>query len=74
MRVLARVEAALLHQTGYMFPWTPVMLATGIGLYFGIRAEPAMPAYAGLVCLCLAFVFARRWLAPGVGSLAIGGR
>ena len=48
MRVLARVEAALLHQTGYLFPWTPVMLATGIGLYFGARSEPGWPVYAGL--------------------------
>ncbi|WP_371808683.1 hypothetical protein [Ruegeria sp. HKCCD4884] len=73
MRVLARVEAALLCQTGYLFPWTPVLLATGIGLYFGIRAEPELRDYAGLAGLCVVLITVRRWLAPGVGSLAIGG-
>ncbi|WP_170344144.1 ComEC/Rec2 family competence protein [Ruegeria atlantica] len=73
MRVLARVEAALLHQTGYLFPWTPVLLATGIGLYFGVRVEPDRSVYAGLVCLGIALVPLRRRLPPGVGTLAIGG-
>ncbi|WP_306979958.1 ComEC/Rec2 family competence protein [Ruegeria sp. YS9] len=73
MRVLARVEAALLHQTGYLFPWTPVLLATGIGLYFGVRVEPDRSVYAGLVCLGIALVALRRRLPPGVGTLAIGG-
>ncbi|NOD87516.1 MULTISPECIES: ComEC/Rec2 family competence protein [unclassified Ruegeria] len=73
MRVLARVEAALLCQTGYLFPWTPVLLATGIGLYFSIRAEPELLDYAGLAGLCAVLITVRRWLAPGVGSLAIGG-
>ncbi|WP_209599554.1 ComEC/Rec2 family competence protein [Ruegeria sp. HKCCSA071] len=73
MRVLTRVEAALLHQTGYLFPWTPVMLATGIGLYFGARSEPGWPVYAGLSCLFLALVALSRRLPPGVGTLATGG-
>ncbi|WP_298848005.1 ComEC/Rec2 family competence protein [uncultured Ruegeria sp.] len=73
MRVLARVEAALLHQTGYLFPWTPVMVATGIGLYFGVRVEPDRSVYAGLICLCLTLIALRRWLPAGAGTLAIGG-
>ncbi len=32
--------AALLGQRGHLFPWTPVFLAVGIGLYFALRVEP----------------------------------
>ncbi len=48
MRVLARVEAALLRQRGHLFVWAPVCLATGIGLYFGLRFEPAPGHYAAM--------------------------
>ena len=74
MRVLARVEAALLNQTGYLFPWSPVLLAIGIGLYFGVRISSrigrSMPVLSVLETLLVAL---RRRLPPGVGTLAIGG-
>ncbi|WP_170752920.1 ComEC/Rec2 family competence protein [Ruegeria lacuscaerulensis] len=73
MRVLARVEAALLNQTGYLFQWSPVCLAIGIGLYFGLRSEPEWQVYAGLFVAGMAALAAARWMRPGWASLAIGG-
>ena len=32
-------------QRGYLFPWVPVLLAVGIGIYFGLRIEPGVPVY-----------------------------
>ncbi|ETW14201.1 competence protein ComE-like protein [Roseivivax marinus] len=39
---------ALSQQEGHLFPWVPVCLATGIGLYFGLRVEPPVWALAAL--------------------------
>lgn len=33
-------SAAVLAQRGYLFPWVPVCLALGIGIYFNLRSEP----------------------------------
>ena len=73
MRVLARAQAALLNQTGFLFPWSPVCLAVGIGLYFGLRFEPDWTAYFGLGCIGLGLIWLTRVLPSGWGSLAIGG-
>ncbi|MEM7075898.1 MAG: ComEC/Rec2 family competence protein [Pseudomonadota bacterium] len=35
-------------QRGHLFPWSPVALACGIGLYFLCPAEPGAAAYAGV--------------------------
>jgi len=32
--------SAILAQRGYLFPWSPVALALGIGIYFALRFEP----------------------------------
>ena len=67
MRELVRVETALWGQRGFLLPWSPVCVAAGIGLYFGLRIEPGLIVYAvlaGLV-LCLA-ALAWRW--PGAFS------
>jgi competence protein ComEC len=34
------IAAALEGQRGYLFPWVPVLLGAGIGLYFALRVEP----------------------------------
>ncbi|WP_170774230.1 ComEC/Rec2 family competence protein [Ruegeria lacuscaerulensis] len=73
MRVLARVEAALLNQTGYLFPWSPVCLAMGIGLYFSLRFEPAWQVYVCLGAVVLAAWGLARKARSGWASLAIGG-
>ena len=41
MQLWGRMEAAVLAQRGHFFPWVPVCLACGIGLYFSLRAEPS---------------------------------
>ncbi|MBO9452709.1 ComEC family competence protein [Tropicibacter sp. R16_0] len=48
MRVLVRTEAALQEQRGYLFPWSPVCLGIGIGLYFLLKSEPDLWAYGVL--------------------------
>ncbi len=73
MRVLARAQAALLNQTGFLFPWSPVCLAMGIGLYFGLGFEPGWQVYLGLACTGLSLIGLCRVLPAGWGSLAIGG-
>ena len=55
MGALTRVEMALLGQRGHLFPWAPVCLACGIGLYFGIPFEPKLGVlpYLGVFTLGL---------------------
>ncbi len=48
MRVLSRVELALLEQRGALFPWAPVCLALGIGGYFAMPVEPTRMVYLAL--------------------------
>ena len=52
------LAAALIAQRGALFPWVPVVLACGIGLYFSLRWEPApallaVAGVAGIVLLAL---------------------
>jgi len=42
MGVRIRFDALLLGQQGHLFPWAPVCLACGIGLYFSLMTEPAL--------------------------------
>lgn len=73
MRVLARVEDALLNQRGHLFPWSPVCLAIGIGLYFGLRFEPDIKLYAGLSCLALLALWVGCRVQDAWVPLAVGG-
>ncbi|WP_170381035.1 ComEC/Rec2 family competence protein [Ruegeria atlantica] len=73
MRVLARAEAALLNQTGYLFQWSPVCLAVGIGLYFSLRFEPGWQVYAYVMGLIAALIGIGCLGRTGWSALAIGG-
>lgn len=73
MRVLARVETALLNQTGYLFQWSPVCLAIGIGLYFALRFEPGWQIYVCFSAVIVAAMGMARKSRSGWASLAIGG-
>lgn len=42
------------RQRGALFPWIPVCLALGIGLYFALPREPSPAEWQGLVCLVAA--------------------
>lgn len=46
MRLPAGPLAALEAQRGYLFPWVPVCLGIGIGLYFWLPVEPGPRALA----------------------------
>jgi competence protein ComEC len=67
LRVLGWFGAILAAQRGHLFPWVPVALACGIGIYFALRWEPAMPHYLVLsgVSLCCAALAARGGVALG---------
>lgn len=59
MEVVHRAVSAWLAQRGHLFCWLPVALATGVGLYFALKVEPAPVQYlwiggAGLFCAGLA--------------------
>ncbi|SHI88292.1 competence protein ComEC [Shimia gijangensis] len=61
MRRFAWIAGAVQRQRGHLFPWVPVCLATGIGLYFLLRFEPT----GGQLVVCgastaLLLVFASR--------------
>ncbi|KUJ85921.1 competence protein [Ruegeria marisrubri] len=62
MRVLARIEATLLAQSGHLFPWLPVWLALGIGLYFSLGHEPSAHAYLGIALFVIGLVWFSRHL------------
>ncbi len=50
----------VLMQRGFLFPWAPVCLALGIGLYFGLRVEPPVWLLAlGLLALVPGFFLMR---------------
>ncbi|MEM7320019.1 MAG: ComEC/Rec2 family competence protein [Pseudomonadota bacterium] len=59
MRVFAFLEAQMLRQRGYLFPWAPVCLALGIGGYFSLTFEPEFLFYLA-VC---AVIVAGTWVA-----------
>ncbi|WP_428925482.1 ComEC/Rec2 family competence protein [Marinibacterium sp. SX1] len=72
MRELVRVETALWGQRGFLFPWSPVCVAAGIGLYFGLRTEPGAICYAiaaGLFVLLAGVAW--RW--PGAWAPLLTG-
>ncbi|MBD0864353.1 MAG: ComEC/Rec2 family competence protein [Rhodobacteraceae bacterium] len=56
MGVLSRTEYAWAIQCGHLFPWVPVCLALGIGVYFLLLFEPLLWVYA--LCGALAAVLA----------------
>jgi len=49
----AYAGAIFAAQRGHLFPWSPVALGTGIGVYFLLPEEPSLWAVAGLVAFAL---------------------
>ena len=51
MRAIAALNALLLSQQGHLFPWAPVSLGTGVGIYFALSNEPEFPTYVVLILI-----------------------
>ena len=79
MPLLARIAApatrVLEQQRGHLFPWVPVCLACGIGLYFALAVEPGEEvwgALGGLAVMLAGALVALRGDAPAlIGALAL---
>ena len=74
-RIPEGVEHVWLMQRGALFPWVPVMLACGIGLYFSLPVEPpvALLGAVGLAAggLGLAAMRGREWGGPLLWACAL---
>ena len=70
-----RALAPLDRARGHLFPFVPVFLALGVGLYFALPAEPPPEALAGLAALSVVSLAAALiWLpraGPPVMALAL---
>jgi competence protein ComEC len=67
---------ALLAARGTLFPWVPVLMACGIGLWFAAAREPGVAAYAaaaaaGLAGAALGRLGAERWRPVGVALACV---
>jgi len=73
VRIFAKISASIDAQRGYLFPWAPVLLGLGIGLYFTLPSEPSEAAVLGITGLALALVAVGRLLPPlpRVGTTAL---
>ncbi|WP_323764960.1 ComEC/Rec2 family competence protein [Marinovum sp.] len=74
MRMWHAVGQVILAQRGALMPWSPVMLGLGIGVYFGLRQEPASWLLV-LLGLSATGAFLAAWRAGpllGPGLVALG--
>ncbi|MEI4232545.1 ComEC/Rec2 family competence protein [Roseovarius sp. D22-M7] len=74
-RVWQVIERGWLMQRGSLFPWVPVLLACGIGVYFSLRIEPATDVLwacgGASALLALAAWYGRDWAGPILWALAL---
>ena len=69
MQIAGRFEQEFLAQRGALFPWAPVFLAIGIGIYFALRWEPQATHYAAALCICAVASIAGWRGGPVLGPL-----
>lgn len=72
MRALAQIELILLEQRGHLFPWAPVCLGLGIGIYFSLLWEPGWPVYGVLIGGIVVCVLLALWRPGGLAAFAWG--
>ena len=70
MRAIAALDALLLAQRGHLFPWVPVFLGAGVGIFFALRTEPEIETYI-ILSLLAGFSGLMGWRAPD-SSAALG--
>ncbi len=68
LQIVVAVQQTILAQRGYLFPWVPVCLAIGIGLYFALRWEPVAVHYAVLGAVALLAGGLAVWLKRSLPS------
>ncbi|MCW9043779.1 MAG: competence protein ComEC family protein [Pseudopelagicola sp.] len=70
MQLLAWIGATLAAQRGFLFPWAPVCLGLGIGVYFQIPTEPSLAVLwaVGLGALLCGIA---AWRVPEIGRPAV---
>ncbi len=64
-------QSVILAQRGFLFPWSPVCLAVGIGGYFALRVEPPLPLLWLCLALGMASFLAMRWAGAVLGPLVL---
>lgn len=67
LRGVRAMRRALMAQRGHLFPWVPVGMALGVGLYFSMAVEPAVFVSVCLAILACMMVFAARKCEVDVG-------
>lgn len=75
MPLWQHIALAWWQQRGHLFPWVPVWLGCGIGLYFALKSEPGPWVYAVSVGSCCTGLFAIWWFgrarAPLIWALVL---
>lgn len=72
MPALRPLAEAIDRQRGHLFPWAPVFLGAGVGLYFSLPFEPAVWLLAAAGAAVLALLLAGlRWVAGRPLLLAV---
>jgi competence protein ComEC len=75
VRAVTILQDALGAQRASHFLWVPVFFGTGIGIYFGLRSEPALPLIGSSAVLAGALVLLGRrlpeFISPVVMAIAL---
>ncbi|MBQ0804515.1 ComEC/Rec2 family competence protein [Sulfitobacter sp.] len=71
MGLMQGLSQMMLQQRGHLFGWVPVCLAIGIGGYFMVRAEPALPVLLGLMAGAGVLLLLSRHLPEAAAPVAV---
>ena len=86
MAAAGSIARILEAQRGHLFPWVPVAMAIGIGVYFRLRFEPGLSFYVGVAVFGVLAIACARLLhhslrppiifltATALGFLLVGAR
>ncbi len=71
MQPFRLISNGLLAQRGHLFGWVPVFLGIGIGLYFGLKSEPAVEVWNGVGAIVLLLILLSRVIGYACAPLLI---